>query len=115
MATKKDAGALRGNKLVKKALEVGVARGVITSPEPLAASLVRKLKLPNGESLSPAMKELLAFDGSWLGLDCDEDEAEVEGTSLEDVIEEAFGEEAVPAFAEAYELLSEDCVAFGAE
>jgi hypothetical protein len=73
------------------------------------------LKLPNGESLSPALKELLSFDAGWLGVDYDEDEAEVEGTSLEDVIEEAFGEEAVPAFAEAYELLSEDCVAFGAE
>jgi hypothetical protein len=76
---------------------------------------VRKLKLPNGESLSPALKELLTFDGSWIGIDYDEDEAEIEGTSLEDVIEEAFGEDAVPSFAEAYELFSEDCVAFGAE
>jgi hypothetical protein len=61
------------------------------------------------------MKELLAFDGGWIGIDYDEDEAEVEGTSLEDVVEEAFGEEAVPLFAEAYELLSEDCVAFAGE
>jgi hypothetical protein len=115
MATKADVGPLRGKKLVKKALDIAVARGVIGAPEPVPAGLVRKLKLPNGESLSPALKELLAFDGSWIGIDYDEDEAEVEGTSLDDVIEEAFGEEAVAAFAEASELLSEDCVAFGAE
>ena len=115
MTTKKETAPVRGNKLVKKAIDVAVARGAMGSPEPVPAALVRKLKLPNGESLSPALKELLSFDGSWLGVDYDEDEAEVEGTSLEEVIEEAFGEEAVPAFAEAYELLSEDCVAFGAE
>jgi hypothetical protein len=115
MATKKDTGPLRGNKLVKKALDVAVARGAMAAPEPVPASLVRKLKLPNGESLSPALKELLAFDGAWLGIDYDEDEAEVEGTSLEDIVEEAFGEEAVAAFGEAYEILSEDCVAFGGE
>jgi hypothetical protein len=115
MTTKKETAPVRGNKLVKKAIDVAVARGAMGSPEPLPASLVRKLKLPNGESLSPALRELLLFDGSWLGVDYDEDEAEVEGTSLEEIIEEAFGEEAVPAFAEAYELLSEDCVAFGAE
>jgi len=115
MATRKESGPVRGNKLIKKAIEVAVARGAMAAPEPLAASLVRKLKLPNGESLSPALKELLAFDGAWLGIEYDEDEAEVEGTSLEEIIEETFGEEAVPAFGEAYEILSEDCVAFGAE
>jgi len=114
MATK-SAGPLRGKNLVKKALEIAGARGVITEPEPIPAALVRKLKLPNGEPLSPAMKELLAFDGGWIGIDYDDEEAEVEGTSLDDVIEEAFGEEAVAAFGEATELLSEDCVAFGAE
>jgi hypothetical protein len=111
----KNAGPLRGKNLVKKAIEVGVARGTLAAPEPLPAALVRKLKLPNGESLSAGMKELLAFDGGWIGIDYDEDEAEIEGTSLDEVIEEAFGEEAVAAFAEATELLSEDCVAFGAE
>jgi hypothetical protein len=115
MTTKRETAPIRGNKLVKKAIDVAVARGAMSSPEPLPAALVRKLKLPNGESLSPALRELLSFDGSWLGIDYDEDEAEVEATSLEEVIEETFGEEAVPAFAEAYELLSEDCVAFGAE
>jgi hypothetical protein len=115
MGTKKETAPLHGNKLVKKAIEVAVAQGTIGSPEPLPASLVRKLKLPNGEALSPALKELLAFDGSWIGIDYDEEEAEIEGMSLEEVIEEAFGEEAVAAFAEAYELLADDCVAFGAE
>lgn len=112
---KKEAGPLRGKNLVKKAIEVGVARGTLAAPEPLPPALVRKLKLPNGEPLSSGMKELLAFDGAWIGIDYDEDEAEIEGTSLDEVIEEAFGEEAVAAFAEASELLSEDCVAFGAE
>ena len=115
MATSKSAAPLSGNKLVKRAIEVAVSCGMMSSPEPLPASLVRKLKLPNGESLSPALKELLAFDGGWIGIDYDEDEGEIEGTALEDVIEEAFGEEAVAAFAEAFELLSDDCVAFGAE
>jgi hypothetical protein len=115
MVTKKEASPLRGNKLVKKAIEVAVAQGTIGSPEPLPAALVRKLKLPNGEALTPGLKELLAFDGSWIGIDYDEDEAEIEGMSLEEVIEDAFGEEAVAAFGEAYELFADDCVAFGAE
>jgi len=112
---KKETGSLRGKNLVKKAIEVGVARGTLTTPEPLAASLVRKLKLPNGEPLSAGLKELLAFDGGWIGIDYDEDEAEIEGTSIDEIVEEAFGEEAVAAFAEATDVLSEDCVAFGAE
>jgi hypothetical protein len=115
MATKKEAAPLRGTKLVKKAIEVAVAQGTIGSPEPLPTSLVRKLRLPNGEPLSPALKELLSHDASWIGIDYDEDEGEIEGMSLEEIIDEAFGEEAVAAFAEAYELLAEDCVAFGAE
>lgn len=115
MATKKDSGPLRGKNLVKKALEVAVARGAITSPEPLPAALVRKLKLPNGEALSAGLKELLAFDGSWIGIDHDDEEAEIEGTSLDEIVGEAFGDEAVVAFAEATELLGDDCVAFGAD
>ena len=113
MATKKESAPLRGAKLIKKAL--ASASAVITSPEPIPSGLVRKLKLPNGESLSPGMKELLAFDGSWLGIDYDEDEAEVEATSLDEIVEETFGEDAVAAFGEAYEMLGEDCVAFGGE
>ena len=114
MAAKKSSGPLRGAKLVKKALEAGKER-VFASPDPMPASLARKLKLPNGESISPGMKELLLADTSWIGIDYDDEEAEIEGGALEDVVEEAFGEEAVPAFAEAYELLGEDVVLFGAE
>jgi hypothetical protein len=114
MAAKKDSGPLRGAKLTKKSLEAAKA-GMLASPEPIPSGLVRKLKLPNGESLSPALKELLAFDGEWIGIAYDEDEAEIEAMSLEEVVEEHFGEEAVPAFAEAYEILGEDCVFFEGE
>lgn len=115
MASKKDTGPLRGAKLVKKALVAANASGMISSPEPLPGSLARKMKLPNGESISPGMKELLATDAEWIGIDYDDEEAEIESLSLEDVVEEVFGEEAVPAFGEAYEMLSEDVVYFGGE
>jgi len=116
MATKKDAAPLRGAKLMKKAIESATASGLIGSPEPIEpASLARKLKLPNGELVSPAMKELLAFDAAWLGIGYDDEEAEVEAVSLDEIVEEHFGEEAVPAFAEACELLGGDCVLFTTE
>jgi ribosomal protein L12E/L44/L45/RPP1/RPP2 len=116
MAIKKDTAPPRGAKLMKKAVEAAKATGVLGSPEPVEpASLARKLKLPNGEPISPAMKELLAVDAAWLGISYDDEEAEIEGASLEEVVEEHFGEEAVPAFAEAYELLGDDCVLFTTE
>jgi len=101
---------------MKKAIEAAKVSGVLAAPEPIEpVSLARKLKLPNGEPISPAMKELLATDAAWLGISYDDEEAEVEGGSLEDVVEEHFGEDAVPAFAEAFELLGEDCVVFSTE
>lgn len=112
MAAKKDSGPLRGAKLVKKALAAAQER--LGSPDPMPAGLARKMKLPNGESLNPGLKELLLADTAWIGIDYDDEEAEIESVSLEDIVEEAFGEEAVAAFGEAYELLSEDVVAFGA-
>jgi len=116
MATKKEGAPLRGAKLIKKAIESAKANGLIDSPEPIEPpALARKLKLPNGESISPAMKELLAFDAAWLGIAYDDEEAEVEATSLEEVVEEYFGEEAVAAFGEACELFSGDCVLFSTE
>lgn len=115
MASKKETAPLRGAKLIKKALEAAKTTGVIAEPEPIASSILRKMKLPNGESISPGMKELLAFDGSWLGMDFDEEEPELEATSLEEFVEDQFGEEAVAAFDEAYEMLSDDCILFGAE
>jgi hypothetical protein len=116
MATKKEVAPLRGGKLMKKAIESAKASGLIDSPEPIEpASLARKLKLPNGEPVSAAMKELLAFDAAWLGIAYDDEEGEVEGMSLDEVVGEHFGEEAVPAFAEACELLGGDCVLFTTE
>lgn len=112
MAAKKEKATLRGGKLLKKAIEAGKATGVLSEPEPLASSLVRKLKLPDGEAISPAMKELLLADNRWLGLEYDEDEAEIEAMALDEFVDESFGEAAMGAFSEAYELLAEDCVAF---
>jgi hypothetical protein len=116
MATKKEVTLLRGAKLMKKALESATASGLLAGPEPIEpASLARKLKLPNGEPVSPAMKELLAHDVAWLGIGYDDEEAEVEGVSLDEIVEEHFGEEAVASFAEASELLDGDCVLFTTE
>jgi len=115
MASKKDAGPLRGAKLLKKALATASTSGMISSPEPLPGGLARKMVLPNGEPISAGMKELLTTDAEWIGIDYDDEEGEIEGMSLEDAVEEAFGEEAVAAFAEAYELMTEDVVFFGGE
>lgn len=116
MAPKKEVAALRGAKLMKKAIESAKASGVIAEPQPIEpASLARKLKLPSGEPVSAAMKELLAFDAAWLGIAYDDEEAEIEGVSLDEVVEEHFGEEAVAAFAEACEMLGGDCVLFTTE
>lgn len=115
MATKADTAALRGAKLVKKALTTASASGLFSAPEPLGASLAKKLVLPNGESISPGMKALFLADAEWIGIDYDDEEGEIEGTSLEEIVEEAFGEEAVAAFGEAYDLLGDDVVLFGGE
>ena len=115
MASKKEPVALRGAKLVKRALGTESASALFADPDPVSASLVKKLVLPNGESISAGLKTLLAADAAWIGLDYDDEEGEIEGMSLEDVVDEAFGEEAVAAFGEAYELLTEDVVYFGGE
>ena len=100
---------------MKKALATASERGLVTDPEPVSASLARKMQLPNGEPLSPGLKELFVTDTAWLGIEFDDEEGEIEGGSLEDVVEEAFGEDAVAAFGEAYELFGDDVVTFGAE
>ena len=115
MASKKETGVLRGAKLVKKATAAANASGILAAPEPLTSSLAKKMVLPNGESISAGMKELLTTDTDWIGIDYDDEEAEIEGMSLEEVVEEAFGEEAVAAFGEAYEMLTEDVVYFNGE
>ena len=117
MAAKKKGTALtdrplRGVPLVKKAIELA-KRDDAVDPEPLPAALLKRLKLPNGEPLSPAMRTLLAFDGSWLGLEFDAEEGGIESLPLEELIEQEFGERAIPLFSEAYDILGEDCVVLG--
>ena len=114
MATKKKTdGALRGSALMKKAIEAAKANGMVADPEPVPASALKKLRLPNDEKISPAMKELLSFDASWLGWEIDEEDPELEPLSLDELIEQEFGEDSVSQFGEAVELLSEDCLLLG--
>jgi hypothetical protein len=114
MATKKKAeGALRGTALIKKAIEAAKDNGLIESPEPIAVGVLKKLRLPNDEKISPAMKELLAFDSSWLGWAIDDEDPELEPMSLDEVVEQEFGEEFVGQFGEAIEMLGEDCILLG--
>lgn len=108
-----DAGALiRGVKLVKKAIEAGRSEA-LASPEPVAPVVLKKLVLPNGEPISASMKELLKVDSLWLGIEFDEDEGDIEAVSFEDLVEDNFGEDALPLFAEASELFGGDCIAVG--
>lgn len=118
MATKKkdaSGAALRGAALAKKATAAGKEKGLFDDAEPVPAGVLKKLKLPNDEKISPALKEVLATDSAWLGLSFDEDEPEFDAMSLEDLVEQEFDEEAVPLFGEAYELLGEDCILLGGE
>jgi hypothetical protein len=116
MASKKNdaSGPARGARLVKKAIEAGKA-AALSSPEALPAGILKKLTLPNGEPISPSMKELLKFDATWLGIEFDEDEGDIEAASLEELVEDEFGDDAVGQFAEAYEVLGGDCVRLGAD
>lgn len=114
MATKKKTdGALRGTALMKKAIEAAKANGVIDDPDPVPAGALKKLRLPNDEKISPALKELLAFDASWLGWEIDEEDPELEPMSLDELVEQEFGEDYVSQFGEAIELLPEDCIPIG--
>jgi hypothetical protein len=113
---KKNAGetgaGLRGVKLIKKAIEAGRSEA-LAAPEPVAAAVLKRLVLPNGEPISASMKELLKTDGLWLGLEFDEDEGDIEAVSFEDLIEDHFGTDALPLFAEASELFGGDCIVVG--
>jgi len=114
MATKKKTDSvLRGAALIKKAIESAQAEGVIDGPEPVPPGALKKLRLPNDEKLSPAMKELLAFDATWIGWDIDEEEPELEPVAIDELVEQEFGEELLAQFGEAIELLSEDCILVG--
>jgi len=114
MATKKtsDGGALRGSKLIKKAIEAGRAEA-FAEPEPVAPVVLKKMTLPNGEPISAAMKELLKVDALWLGIEFDEDEGDIESVSLEELLEDHFGEDELSQFAEATELFGGDCIPIG--
>ena len=115
MANKSEtkAGALlRGTKLIKKAIEKG-REEALAEPEPVASAVLKKLVLPNGESVSPSMKELLKVDALWLGMEFDEDEGDIESVTFEEAVEDFFGEDAPALFAEACELFDGDCVLIG--
>ncbi|MEO7036193.1 MAG: hypothetical protein ABI548_19795 [Polyangiaceae bacterium] len=113
MATKKNDAVLRGASLIKKAIETSKSTGKIAEPEPVPANALKKLKLPNDEKLSPGLKELLAFDASFLGWSIDEEDPELEPMALDELVEQEYGEEFVPRFGEALELLGDDCLLVG--
>ncbi len=108
MAAKKSAGPARGASLVKKAIESHGA--AIESPEPVPASVLKKLRLPNDEKLSPGLKTFLAHDSSLLGWSFDDEEPELEPMSFEELVAQELGDESVSAFGEACEMLDGDCV-----
>lgn len=115
MAKKATGGAaatLRGPKLIKKAIEAGRAEA-LSDPEPVAGVVLKKMTLPNGEPISAAMKELLKVDSLWLGIDFDDEEGDIESVTLEDLIEDEFGKEALTTFGEALDLFGGDCIALG--
>ena len=82
MASKKSAaGPVRGAALVKKAIEASSA--AIATPEAVPASILKKLRLPNDEKLSPGLKAFLAHDASILGWEFDDEEPEFEAMPLD--------------------------------
>jgi len=113
MAKKSDGDAIvRGTKLIKKAIEAGRAEA-FADPEPVASAVLKKLTLPNGESIPASMKELLKVDALWLGMEFDEDEGDIESVTFEEAVEDFFGEDAPALFEEASELFDGDCVLIG--
>lgn len=110
MATKKLA---RGAALVKKAIEASASS--ISSPEPVPASVLKKLRMPDDEKLPAGLKAFLAFDSSSLGWSFDDEEPEFEPMSLDELVEQELGAENLKAFGEAIEMLEGDCVLIEAE
>ncbi len=106
------ASVLRGPKLIKKAIEAG-REEALSDPEPVPSVLLKKLTLPNGETITPSMKELLKVDSLWLGIEFDDEEGDIEAVSLEELIEDEFGQEALPSFGEAIDMFGGDCVVLG--
>lgn len=98
----------RGAALVKKAIEASA--GKIEAPEPVDAGILKKLRLPNDEKISAGLKTFLAHDASSLGWSFDDEEPEFEPMALDELVAQEFGDDAVPAFGEAVEILGEDCI-----
>jgi hypothetical protein len=113
MASKKSGATARGATLVKKAIEASAT--LIPTPEPVPPGILKKLRLPNDEKLSAGLKTFLAHDASFLGWSFDDEEPEFEVMSLDELIEQEFGEESVAALGEASELLDGDCVLIAGE
>ncbi len=113
MASKKNQGALRGAALVKAAIASATEKGTIAEPTPVPPGILKKLRLPNDEKISPAMKAFFAFDASYFGFEFDDEEPEFEAMAVEDIVEQELGEESVPRFGEAYDLLGDDCLLLG--
>lgn len=108
MAAKK---LTRGATLVKKAIE----SRPVEPAEPVDASILKKLRLPNDEKLPAGLKTFLAHDASSLGWSFDDEEPEFEPMALDELVAQELSDEAVPAFGEAIELLSDDCVLIESE
>jgi hypothetical protein len=103
MAAKK---VTRGAALVKKAIDAGA----IATAEPVDASILKKLRLPNDEKLPAGLKTFLAHDASTLGWSFDDEEPEFEPMTLDEIVAQEFGDEVVSAFGEAVEMFGDDCI-----
>jgi len=108
MAAKK---VTRGAALVKKAIEAGP----VATAEPVDASILKKLRLPNDEKISAGLKTFLAHDASSLGWSFDDEEPEFEPMALDELVAQEFGDDAVPTFGEAIEMLGDDCILIESE
>jgi hypothetical protein len=95
---------VRGAALVKKAIETKPAE----APEAVEAGILKKLRLPNDEKLPAGLKTYLAHDG--LGWSFDDEEPEFEPMPLDELVAQEFGDDAVPEFGEAIEMLGDDCI-----
>ncbi len=109
MAAKKNGAQPRGAALIKIVIEAARATD-ISHPRPVPSAILKRLTLPGSEPLSSGMRELLAFDASWIGMTYDDEHAAFEALSLEELVEQEFDKETVPRFAEAYGILDEDCI-----
>jgi len=100
----------RGLPLARRAIEAAKQNGLTPEPHPVPAELLARLTLPNGEPLPASLREALAFDAASIDVHIDEEDGEIMTAELEDIIDEAFGEDAIPLFGEAYEILADDCI-----